>query len=58
MLDENGLVKTWNKGAQRIKGFELADVIGKPISQFFTPEDIAAHEPERALTRSRQPRPV
>jgi len=49
MLDEEGRVKSWNAGAQRIKGYDAKEIIGQPISCFFTQEDIDAHEPERAL---------
>jgi PAS domain S-box-containing protein len=49
MLDEVGCVKTWNKGAERMKGYTAKDIIGQPIARFFVPEDIAAGEPERAL---------
>ncbi len=49
MLDEEGRVKTWNLGAQRIKGYEAAEIIGQPISRFSIPEDVAAQKPERSL---------
>jgi PAS domain S-box-containing protein len=49
MLDEEGRVKSWNVGAQRIQGFEALEIIGQPVSRFFTQEDIDAHGPERAL---------
>jgi PAS domain S-box-containing protein len=49
MLDQDGRVKSWNTGAQRIKGYEAKEIIGKYKSCFYTPEDIAIHKPERAL---------
>src|SRR6185295_13802917 len=49
MLDAAGRVKTWNSGAQRIKGYEASEILGRSISSFFTPDDIAAHKPENAL---------
>ena len=52
MLDEAGLVKTWNSSAKSIKGYDAADIIGKPISVFFSQEDIDAHEPDRALRKA------
>jgi PAS domain S-box-containing protein len=54
MLDEHGRVKTWNTGAHRIKGYDAKDIIGQPISIFYSPEDIAAREPERALREAAQ----
>jgi PAS domain S-box-containing protein len=48
-LDAEGCVATWNSGAQYIKGYTEEDVIGKPISIFYTPEEIAAGKPKRDL---------
>ncbi len=49
MLDQNGIVSTWNAGAERIKGYKAEDIIGRHFSQFYTPEDRAAGVPRRAL---------
>jgi len=49
MLDTQGLVSSWNGGAQRIKGYTASEIIGKHFSAFYTPEDKANHEPEKAL---------
>jgi len=49
MLDPNGRVSNWNMGAQRIKGYLPQEIIGQHFSVFYTAEDRAAGEPERAL---------
>ncbi|HEX8545020.1 MAG TPA: PAS domain S-box protein, partial [Pseudomonas sp.] len=49
MLDRSGIITTWNAGAQRIKGYEPAEVIGKHFSIFFQPEDAQNGIPQRAL---------
>lgn len=49
MLDPSGMVSNWNAGAERIKGYAPADVIGSHFSRFYTPEDRAAGAPARAL---------
>jgi len=49
MLDSQGRIATWNPGAQRFKGYSAAEIIGQHYSRFFTPEDIAADLPGRAL---------
>ncbi|WP_430420916.1 PAS domain S-box protein [Phenylobacterium sp.] len=49
MMDGDGCVTTWNTGAERLKGYGQADVAGRHISLFFTPEDRAAGAPERLL---------
>jgi PAS domain S-box-containing protein len=49
MLDPGGRVTSWNTGAQRFKGYEPQDILGKHFSRFYTDEDRAAGVPERAL---------
>ena len=50
MLDIDGVVRTWNKGAERLKGYAADEIIGKPFSIFYTPEDRESGLPKRALT--------
>jgi PAS domain S-box-containing protein len=54
MLDPEGRVVSWNEGAQRIKGYTAAEIIGQHYSQFFTPEDVKAGEPARELEMARR----
>jgi PAS domain S-box-containing protein len=49
MLDPNGIVSSWNAGAERIKGYGSSDIVGRHFSQFYTPQDRAAGVPARAL---------
>ncbi|MEO8843456.1 MAG: PAS domain S-box protein [Kofleriaceae bacterium] len=49
MLDANGVVASWNRGAERIKGWTAAEIIGQPYEMFFTPEDRAANVPRTLL---------
>jgi PAS domain S-box-containing protein len=49
MLDLAGNVVSWNAGARRIKGYAPEEIIGQHFSRFYTEEDRAAGEPERAL---------
>jgi PAS domain S-box-containing protein len=49
MLDAGGHVASWNAGARRIKGYEAQEILGRHFSCFYTDEDRAAGEPERAL---------
>ncbi|MGN8342522.1 PAS domain S-box protein [Pseudomonas sp. SMV71] len=50
MLDPEGQVTNWNQGAQRIKGYLPIEAIGRHFSMFYTAEDRAAGEPQRALS--------
>jgi PAS domain S-box-containing protein len=49
MLDPTGHVTSWNKGAERIKGYSADEIIGRHFSIFYRPEDIANREPARGL---------
>jgi PAS domain S-box-containing protein len=49
MLTPDGSVSSWNAGAQRIKGYEPAEIIGQHFSQFYTEEDRAAELRRKAL---------
>jgi PAS domain S-box-containing protein len=49
MLDPQGRIQSWNSGAQRIKQYQRSEVAGRSVSIFYTPEDRAAHKPERIL---------
>ena len=48
-LDPEGRVASWNSGAERIKGYTAADILGKHFSTFYTAEDITAGKCEREL---------
>lgn len=49
MLDPNGIITSWNAGAQRIKGYTEEEIIGQHFSKFYTERDRAAGVPARAL---------
>ncbi len=49
MLDTGGRIVTWNTGAQRIKGYKAAEILGKHYSILFTAEDLEHHQPEQEL---------
>lgn len=45
MLDTEGYVKSWNAGAERIKGYKAAEIIGKHFSVFYPEEDLRNRKP-------------
>jgi PAS domain S-box-containing protein len=49
MLDPQGHVTNWNAGAQRIKGYDESEIVGRHFSQFYTEPDRANGLPKRAL---------
>ena len=54
MLDPDGNVANWNLGAQRIKGYGAEEIVGRHFSQFYTEEDRASGEPQRALETAKR----
>jgi PAS domain S-box-containing protein len=49
MLAPEGIVTSWNAGAQRFKGYTASEIIGHHFSKFYTEKDRAADLPSRAL---------
>jgi PAS domain S-box-containing protein len=49
MLDTQGLILTWNKGAECIKGYRAEEIIGQHFSRFYPPEDVVLGKPRREL---------
>jgi PAS domain S-box-containing protein len=41
-LDPTGHIVSWNAGAQRIKGYDAEEIVGRHFSVFYVPEDVAA----------------
>jgi len=54
LLDPEGHVTNWNKGAERIKGYKANEIVGKHFSAFYTPEERALDLPRRALEIARK----
>ena len=54
MLDPEGRVATWNAGAERFKGYEAREILGKDFACFYLPEDIASGLPMRELRLAEQ----
>ena len=54
ILDPGGIVRTWNPGAERLKGYREHEIVGRPSRVFYTPEDLAAGRPERLLETARR----
>jgi PAS domain S-box-containing protein len=49
LISPDGLVVSWNSGAQRLKGYEPAEIIGRPYATFFTAEDREVGVPQQIL---------
>jgi PAS domain S-box-containing protein len=49
MLDPRGNIASWNPGAERIKGYSAAEIIGEHFSRFYPPEEIERGKPQWEL---------
>ena len=49
LLDINGTILSWNKGAEKIKGYLSEEIIGRNFRIFYSKEDRAAQLPEHLL---------
>ncbi|HTC35580.1 MAG TPA: PAS domain S-box protein [Bryobacteraceae bacterium] len=52
MLDPDGTILTWSRGAERIDGYAAGEIIGRHYSCLFTPELIASGMPKQELERA------
>jgi len=52
MLDPNGVVSSWNAGAERIKGYLANEIVGSHFSRFYVEDDRAAGLPAAALAQA------
>jgi PAS domain S-box-containing protein len=50
MLDPDGNVASWNKGAEQIKGYRREEIVGEHFSVFYTAKDRAHGKPEQDLS--------
>jgi PAS domain S-box-containing protein len=49
LVDPDGVILSWNTGAQRLKGYDAQEIIGQRITRFYTPEDLARGKPQALL---------
>ena len=54
MLDPDGYIASWNAGAERIKGYAAAEIIGKHFSVFYPPDALERNWPATELERARR----
>ncbi|RYZ31265.1 MAG: response regulator, partial [Sphingobacteriales bacterium] len=53
LLDKNGIVQNWNKGAEKIKGYKDDEIIGKSFETFYLEEDLRKGVPRQLIEEAR-----
>ncbi|MDB5963752.1 MAG: signal transduction histidine kinase with CheB and CheR, partial [Polaromonas sp.] len=53
-VDGEGMIDSWNVGAQRMFGYDEKEIVGRHIEVIFTPEDRAAGAPALELKGARE----
>jgi PAS domain S-box-containing protein len=54
LLDVNGKVQDWNKGAEKLKGYKTQEILGKSFRLFYPIEDKESNLPEKLLDEARK----
>jgi two-component system CheB/CheR fusion protein len=52
MIDAAGMVTQWSEGAERVKGYRSEEVVGRHLSIFYAPEELAGGRVEEELARA------
>lgn len=52
LLDAQGIVRSWNAGAERIKGYKAREIIGKSFETFYAPDALERGWPQEELRRA------
>ncbi len=54
LLDEHGIIRNWNAGAEFIKGYSSTEAIGKSFEIFYPPEDRESKLPSTLLQEAKE----
>jgi len=52
LLDRNGYILNWNRGAQKIKGYSEAEIVGQHFRLFYLPSDREQEVPENLIRQA------
>jgi PAS domain S-box-containing protein len=54
LLDTDGTILTWNKGAEQIKGYKESEIVGQNFSIFYLPKDRQEGLPQKLIELARK----
>jgi PAS domain S-box-containing protein len=52
VLSPEGRILSWNKGAERLKGYSADEIIGQFLTLLFTDEDVALKRPQQEMAQA------
>jgi PAS domain S-box-containing protein len=52
LVDADGKVATWNKGAERLTGYHAEEMLGQPYTRLYASGDVALRRPENDLQQA------
>lgn len=52
LLDKDGIIQNWNKGAEKIKGYKEEEIVGKSFQTFYLPADREEGFPMKLLKKA------
>jgi PAS domain S-box-containing protein len=52
LMDIDGTILSWNKGAEKIKGYKAEEIIGQNFRIFYLPKHREEHLPEKLLAQA------
>lgn len=52
LLDLDGTILSWNEGAEKIKGYKEAEILGQNFRIFYMPQDRQAGLPEQLIEQA------
>ena len=54
LLNKDGVIQNWNKGAEKIKGYKEEEIVGSHFRVFYLPEDQAKQLPEHLIALAKK----
>ncbi|MCW3093103.1 MAG: sensor signal transduction histidine kinase [Ferruginibacter sp.] len=54
LLNEEGIIQNWNKGAENIKGYKEEEIVGKSFKVFYLEDDRKRGFPEKLLALAKE----
>jgi PAS domain S-box-containing protein len=52
LLDIDGTILSWNRGAELIKGYKESEILGQNFNMFYTPQDRESGLPQMLLAQA------